>query len=183
MSQVMADTRQARFEAVYRAHYEALRRYSLRRAESPEAAEEVVADTFLVCWRRLDDVPPDPLPWLYGVARRTLANQRRAATRAAATSERARRERSTSATGRDPADVLAGGESVLHALRGLSAKEREAIMLVAWEGLDGAAAARAAGCSRLAFGTRLYRARRRIAALLTEDEPCSAAPRPMETTP
>jgi RNA polymerase sigma-70 factor (ECF subfamily) len=179
----MQDNRQARFEAVYRAHYEAVRRYAVRRTDSLEAAEEVVADTFLVCWRRLAEVPAEPLPWLYGVARRTLANQRRAAGRATATLERARQDRSASTTDRDPADVLAGGEAVRRVLGGLSATEREAIMLVAWEGLHGAEAARAAGCSRLAFGTRLYRARRRMASLLADEEHLAAFPRPMETTP
>ena len=47
-----------------------------------------MAETFLVAWRRLDDVPADALPWLYGVARRVLANQRRSADRGAALERR-----------------------------------------------------------------------------------------------
>jgi RNA polymerase sigma-70 factor, ECF subfamily len=65
-----------RFEELFRSNYRAVLAYALRRAD-PETADEVVADTFLVCWRRLDEVPARALPWLLGVARRCLANRRR----------------------------------------------------------------------------------------------------------
>src|ERR671937_2117857 len=65
-----------RFEQIYGEHREAVRAFVRRRA--PESVvEDVVSETFLVCWRRLDRVPDEPLPWLYAVARKTLANQRR----------------------------------------------------------------------------------------------------------
>src|SRR3712207_3119084 len=71
-----------RFEEIYRRYRGAVAAYARRRA-SASTAEDVVAETFLVCWRRLDGVPDEPLPWLYAVARKTLANQRRAAAREA----------------------------------------------------------------------------------------------------
>jgi RNA polymerase sigma factor (sigma-70 family) len=65
-----------RFEQIYAEHREAVRAYVRRRA--PETAvDDVVSDTFLVCLRKIDRVPPEPLPWLYAVARKTLANERR----------------------------------------------------------------------------------------------------------
>src|SRR5213080_2579461 len=65
-----------RFEQIYQEHREAVRAYVRRRA--PESVvDDVVADVFVVCLRRIDDVPRNALPWLYGVARRTLANERR----------------------------------------------------------------------------------------------------------
>ena len=76
----MEPTRNERFERIFREHYAAVRSYALRRAPS-DMAPDVVAETFLVAWRRLDDVPADPLPWLYGVARRVLANARRSTDR------------------------------------------------------------------------------------------------------
>ena len=76
----MSPTRQARFEALFNEHYEAVHRYALRRAEPP-LAEEVVNEAFLVAWRRLDTVPEEPLPWLYGTAKHVLANRRRDAAR------------------------------------------------------------------------------------------------------
>jgi RNA polymerase sigma-70 factor (ECF subfamily) len=73
-------TRNEGFESLFRDHYAAVRGYALRRAPR-DMAPDVVAETFLVAWRRLDDVPADALPWLYGVARRVLANARRSADR------------------------------------------------------------------------------------------------------
>ena len=68
--------REARFTHIYDAHYSAVRAYAWRRR--PDAADDVVAETFTVAWRRLDDVPPEALPWLIGVARKVLHNLRRA---------------------------------------------------------------------------------------------------------
>jgi RNA polymerase sigma-70 factor, ECF subfamily len=160
----------AKFERLFRAHVAAVRAYALRRTDAA-TAEDVVADTFLVCWRRLDAVPENALPWLYGVARRALANRRRAARRADAVAARA-----VAAAG---SGVSAGREElagVLQAMTRLSERDREVLRLDAWEGLDGADGARAAGCSVSAYRVRLHRARRRLAVLL-EDE--SAAPQLM----
>src|SRR5947199_1058536 len=66
-----------RFDEIYRSHVDAVYAYARRRS-SQQVAEEVTAETFLVCWRKLDRLPAEPLPWLYGVARKTLANARRA---------------------------------------------------------------------------------------------------------
>jgi RNA polymerase sigma-70 factor, ECF subfamily len=165
----MAGARDERFEVLFRENYPAVRAYALRRA-SRDAAQDVVADTFLVAWRRLDDVPADALPWLYGVARRVLANQRRSADRSAALEERL--THAAPPTGMaDPADRSADAEILRLALGRLSEPSREALMLVAWQGLSGARAAQAAGCSRTAFAVRLHRARARLAAELAALEP------------
>jgi RNA polymerase sigma-70 factor (ECF subfamily) len=76
----------SRFEALYREHYAAVLAYARRRI--PGRADDVVSETFLVAWRRLDDVPSDGLPWLYGVARRVVADVRRSAGRQQALAER-----------------------------------------------------------------------------------------------
>ena len=73
--------RERRFEAVAREVYEPLQRYLRRRANADDAGD-VLADSLLTIWRRIDDVPADdPLPWCYGVARRSLANHRRGRSR------------------------------------------------------------------------------------------------------
>ena len=153
----------AAFEAVFREHVGAVHAYALRRSDAA-TADEVVADTFLVCWRRFDRVPDDALPWLYAVARRCLANRLRAGRR-----EQARTGPAV-ATPADPtADAYeqrARTREVLAALAELPPKEREALQLCAWEGLSPAAAARVAGCTAAAFRVRLHRARRRLSVAL-----------------
>jgi RNA polymerase sigma-70 factor, ECF subfamily len=151
---------QARFDALYREHAGEVRRYVRRRWDT-QSADDVVADVFVVAWRRLGDVPDDPLPWLLGVARRTLANRRRSDAR-----EHALRDRITAeqfrATATGETDARAG-EAVWVALSTLSERDREALLLVAWEGLSTARAARVVGVRANTFAARLYRARRRFA--------------------
>jgi RNA polymerase sigma-70 factor (ECF subfamily) len=74
------DDRRARFEALFAAHHAAVRGYVVRRSAGT-ALDDAVADTFLIAWRRLDELPEPALPWLLDVARRVLADQRRAARR------------------------------------------------------------------------------------------------------
>jgi RNA polymerase sigma-70 factor (ECF subfamily) len=160
-------TAQERFEQIYRAHHAAVSAYARRRAR-PDLAEEVVAETFLVCWRRLDAVPDEPLPWLYAVARKTLANARRAA------------ERRPEAAG--TLDVAAAEQLrdrvLAQALRQLSEHDRELLLLVAWEGLSLGEAATVLGCAPVACRVRFLRAKRRLAARLAELDPDAPLPRP-----
>jgi len=161
-----SDIPSALFEALYGDCYASVHAYALRRAD-PDTAQEVVADTFLTAWRRFDEVPHPPLPWLYGVARRTLANARRTRLRAQALVERAAPARTPPSD--DAAERLGESEMIRAALMGLSERDREALMLVAWEDLEPADAARAAGCSRPTFAVRLHRARRRLAHALVSE--------------
>jgi RNA polymerase sigma factor (sigma-70 family) len=153
-----------RFEALFERFHPEVRAYVLRRA--PQAiVEDVVSDTFLVTWRALDSVPDEPLPWLYGVARRTLANHRRAQLRSAALG--ARLTRTLVPPPDQEAPVSEQVEPRLRdALLALTVREREALLLVAWEGLSPAQAASALGCSSAAFRVRLHRARGHLAQML-----------------
>ena len=54
---VAAAARHRRFEAVYAEHRARVLGYVLRRAESADDAADVIGETFLVLWRRLDDAP------------------------------------------------------------------------------------------------------------------------------
>jgi RNA polymerase sigma factor (sigma-70 family) len=159
--------RRGAFEELFAAHYWAVRGYVLRRAPSA-AAEDVVAETFLVAWRRVDTIGEDPLPWLLGVARRILANQQRGERRRGALTDRLQGLLPGQAPDWEPPAAMSDELTV--AMVRLSPQEREALLLVAWEGLDGARAARAAGCSPVAFRARLHRARRRVAAALADSE-------------
>jgi RNA polymerase sigma-70 factor (ECF subfamily) len=154
--------RRARFEALYERHQAVVRSYAVRRS-APAGVEDVVADTFLVVWRRLEEVPEPELPWLLGVARRVLGDQRRAATRRRSLTERLTREVPETRGWLPPAGLspeLAG------ALCALTEHEREALLLVAWDGLTPRDAAIVVGCSSTAFRVRLHRARERVVAQL-----------------
>ena len=166
-----------RFVALWESCAHRVHAYATRHVGA-NAAEEVVAETFLVAWRRLKDVPGDPLPWLIVVARNTIANARRSTYRARtleAELTRLAEAAAPSATGPEPAVV--DRDVMLRGLARLTAVEREALLLVAWDGLTAAQAAAAAGCSTTAFYVRLHRARRRLAGLV-DDPPAEAPPSP-----
>jgi RNA polymerase sigma-70 factor (ECF subfamily) len=152
--------RTTRFEDLFDRHAGRVFGYAARRS-SPEVANEVVAETFLVAWRKLDAVPEEALPWLLNVAGKVLANRRRTEDRRSALLLR----RGSSLVGRpgpDPADAVSTRLLVEEALGRLPPAEREAVTLVAWDGLDVAEAAIVAGCSRATFAVRLHRARRKL---------------------
>lgn len=144
-----------RFEEIYARHREAVTAYVRRRA--PESVvDDVVSETFLVCWRKLDHVPDEPLPWLYAVARKTLANTRRTQTRQAI--------RPVGSGFVEPAPV---GDNALAAAFGrLSERDREVLRLVAWEALSMRDAATVLGCTPVTCRVRFHRARQRLAAHL-----------------
>ncbi len=164
----MEDERRSRFVALYEDHVDAVMSYCLRHLV-PTNAEDAVSDTFLIAWRKLDDVPHDCRGWLIVTARNTIRNRYRTQTRALALAERLQQITRLAA---DPADVTAERRAdLLTALESLTDDEREAILLVSWDGLTGAEAARALGCSHGALRVRVHRARQKMAAALGDTAP------------
>jgi RNA polymerase sigma-70 factor (ECF subfamily) len=168
----MTQSAEERFQEIYRRHVDAVSAYARRRAPA-DLVEDVVADTFLVCWRRLERVPDEPLPWLFAVARRTLANQRRASAR-----------RPTPPTAEISANHLPfEGDPVLGvAFSQLSERDREVLRLVAWEGLSLREAATVLGCAPVSGRVRFHRAKRRLAGRLEELKAESTATQPRPRT-
>ncbi len=165
----MSDEEERRFTELYRRHYVDVLRYVRRRLD-PEATGDVVAETFLVAWRRLDRVPEDPLPWLYGVARNAVANRRRATGRQDRLQQRVRDPAAgTRMHEPDHAEQTTEALRISGALAQLSSQDQDAVRLVTWERLSIKDAASALGCSRVAMAVRLHRARRRLAELLSAD--------------
>jgi RNA polymerase sigma factor (sigma-70 family) len=157
-----------RLRRLYTLHGRLVLAYTLRRTASAEDAADAVAETFLVAWRRLDSIPSDEaLPWLYGVARRVLANQRRAAHRRVRLAERLRQELPAAIQAIDP--PVASNGPVMAALRRLSADDQEILLLAAWEQLAPNEIAEVLGVSRIAARSRLHRARQRLADRTAED--------------
>lgn len=153
------------FEHAYLDCYAAVQRYVARRV-APEAVQDVVADTFLTAWRRYGQLQGEPLPWLLGIARRTAANHRRGGARRDALRERLRSEPASSA----PQRFDDGDPHVAAALATLSERDREALTLVAWDGLEHRVAATVMGCSTGAFTVRMHRARRKLERALASEE-------------
>ncbi|WP_433224681.1 RNA polymerase sigma factor [Microtetraspora malaysiensis] len=157
-----------RFVDVYERAYEPILGYVLRRCRDPEDAADVVAETFTVAWRRIDELPEgdEARLWLYGVARRVLANHRRGELRREQRTE-ALREHLASLPAvthtRSPEEDFS---PVGRVFRALPDGDRELLSLVAWERLDTRQLATALGISRNAVRIRLYRARRRFARAL-----------------
>jgi RNA polymerase sigma-70 factor (ECF subfamily) len=150
-----------RFERVFAEHSRSVFAYAARRA--PERADDVVAETFAVAWRRFDELPPDVEPWLYGVARRALAGQWRSQSRQSALVSRLV-DVAPAASGDDEADH----SDLYEALGRLGETDREALLLTYWEGLEPERAAAVLEISRDALNQRVHRARQRLRALCQE---------------
>lgn len=166
---------QARFERLYDECAAAILGYALRRTTSPADAADVMANTFLVAWRRLEDVPEGDRAklWLYGTARRVLANHHRSQRR-----QNRLLSRLAANVGRELADYVAEARTDLReeselgdlrlAFERLREPDREVLALVAWEGLSTAEIARVLHCTTGAARVKLHRARRRFVVALND---------------
>lgn len=151
------------FTAAYRAHYRQVYAYAVARA-GRQLADEIVAETFLVAWRRFPAMPrAAPLPWLLAVARNVVRERYRAEVRQhALAAEMQAWITEDELSVADVADGVAERAAVLAALAKLSDGDRELLTLVAWHGLAPGQAARVVGCSTASYFVRLHRARRRL---------------------
>jgi RNA polymerase sigma factor (sigma-70 family) len=162
-----------RFAELFRRHAPPLQRYVVRRL-GPDAADDVVAETFLLAFRqrdRYDLTRPDARPWLYGIATNLIGRHRRA---------EIRQYRAFARTGADPvtesftdqvdARVSAGtaGRPLAAALAGLPAAHRDTLLLVAWGELSYEEVATALGVPVGTVRSRLSRARSRLRRTLRE---------------
>ena len=152
-----------RFEAVYVLVREPLVRYLARRC-AVDAVEDLFVEVLTVLWRRIETVPiGGEVPWALGVARRTIANHRRAHGRAA----RLLVKLTLLEPGVDPGPEPRGGDLDLdRALEQLRTDDREILRLFAWEQLTTAEIAVVLGISSNAAGVRLHRAKERLRAAL-----------------
>jgi RNA polymerase sigma-70 factor, ECF subfamily len=201
--------RRLRFELLYAKHAPAVKAYVLRRSDA-STADDVVAEVFVVCWRRFEEIPIDPQPWLFGIARRVLSTQRRGERRRVALQHRLAHTAGHSAapvpgelSGEMPGGLnseerngfadaiprmgdgaLAGiaDTGLAAALARLSDGDRELLLLIAWEGLSPAEAASVLGVKPATARVRLLRARRRLTQALSRErpDPTTCSPLSME---
>lgn len=163
------EARRRRFEEIYAANCSAITGYVLRRTQNPDDAADVIAETFLTCWRRLGEVPGggDARLWLYGTARRVLANHYRGERRRMALADLLRADLVAAYRVRERSSELT---EISDAFRGLSAADQELLALAAWEGLATGEIAAVLGCSPNAVRIRRHRARRRFTTLLAIEQ-------------
>jgi RNA polymerase sigma factor (sigma-70 family) len=169
--QLSRELAERRFAQLYDAANAEILAYAIRRASNHEDAADVVADTFLVAWRRLAEVPPGPAAklWLFGVARRALSNQRRGELRRERLAGEMREELRRRLP--DPRhDEDAERAATMAALARLEERDREILLLAGWEELEPREIAVVLGISAISARSRLHRARRRLRVALAAGE-------------
>ena len=170
----MALHTEAEFTLLYRANYSDVLRFVRRRAH-PLNVDDIVGETFLAAWRRRNELPTDPRPWLFGAARNVMLNSARGANRQTAVAVKIAQSASESSAFPDVDTRV----DVQDAWGALSAGDQEVLALHVWEDLSAKDAAAVLGCSRAAYAMRLTRAKRQLASLL---EVASTAPITLVTT-
>lgn len=178
-----ATAREARLEAWFRAYGDRVLAYLLHRTDA-HTAQDVLQEVFVTAFRKHDEVPDPPLGWLFGTARRLLANTVRAERRRTRLGDRLAvetRVHDLPGPDDDPVGDLVvaphGDDQLAEALATLSGADREVLTLGTWYGLDADEAATALGCSRAAYRVRAHRARRRLAdALVAVGHPRATGP-------
>ncbi|GAA2598328.1 RNA polymerase sigma factor [Actinomadura fulvescens] len=164
------------FAAVFDRHSDEVYRYVARRL-GPEAAEDIVADTFLTAFRKrggYDVSRPDARPWLYGIATNLIRTHRRAEVRRNRALARSREpEVAESFDERSAARVTAERlQPRLAAVLGrLSTAERDLLLLIAWADLTYEEAAQALGVPMGTVRSRLHRIRKKLRRALGGDDP------------
>ncbi|RHA43547.1 RNA polymerase sigma factor [Cellulomonas rhizosphaerae] len=159
----------AEFEALFRAVAPGVRRF-VARTVGPDAADDVVNETFATVWRRWSELPCDEgmrRAWIYKTAHYECGHALRSRGRRQRTADRV-------AAGRhvlpDETERVLGDDRVTRLLADLPATDRDALELVVWGGLTPSEAAFALGCSPTAMRARLMRARRRVEKALGDEQ-------------
>jgi RNA polymerase sigma-70 factor, ECF subfamily len=163
MTEGVKDDDAQRFTALYREHHTRVRDFARRRVGA-DVAQEIVAETFLVAWRRIDAVPAVATPWLYRVALYEIANARRRQAKADRIHVALLESHSVAENGEET-DAGDLARRVASAFATLEQRDQEVLRLAAWERLSAADGAAVLGCSVPAYRMRLHRARNRLAVL------------------
>jgi phosphoribosylaminoimidazole-succinocarboxamide synthase len=155
------------FEVFYREHFDAVRRFVVRRVGDPHLAADVIADVFVAALSSATAYRPEqgePIRWLYGVARNVVAAERRRSARermaVRRVSGRALLDADDLADLIERIDAEAASRELYEAMDRLSDDDRGLLELVALDGLATREAARIVGLTQVTARVRLHRARR-----------------------
>lgn len=158
----------AEFRSLYERSLSGIYRFVVRSLPLQRGdADDLVADIYLVAWRRINDVPepPEDVLWVYGVARNVISQHRRAAGRKGNLAHALASQRQT------PTFEVELDTRVLEAIENLPVSQHEVIQLVTWEGMSLQDAALVLGCSTNAVKVRLHRAKRMLRSRMGIPEP------------
>jgi RNA polymerase sigma-70 factor (ECF subfamily) len=158
---VDAQTRRDRFEELAPDLIEPVRRFLARRTDAA-TADDVLSETLLVCWRRLEEVPEEPVPWAYAVARRCLANAERGARRQQRVAARISVVDPPRETVPGPGEEPGPDHRLADAMAALRAEDAELLRLWAWEQLGPGEIAVVLDITANAASIRLHRAREKL---------------------
>lgn len=166
----MPSADEVKFKALYQAHARSVLGYALRRTTSPSDAADVVAETMLIAWRRIDVAPDEPetILWLYGVARNVVANTDRSQRRQTRLASKLASQLDDIVDDPQVADPQLAG-AVAAAMRTLTTTEREVFTLTAAEQLSPAEIALVLDLKQNTVRTHLHRARKKLRSRLAID--------------
>ena len=161
---------EVKFRSAYEAHARTLLGYALRRTATPADAADVVAETMLTAWRRIDVVPdePDTILWLYGAARKVIANGDRTHRRHLRLTEKLRAQLDEVLEDLPMPDPALAAQ-VARAMEALTTVEREVLTLTATELLSPAEIAVVLNMKQNTVRTHLHRARKKLRVVLATD--------------
>ncbi|MBG0564272.1 RNA polymerase sigma factor [Actinoplanes aureus] len=168
----MKPDREGRFRALYADNHADVLRFARRRVH-PSHAEDVVADAFLVAWRRLEEAPPragDARAWLFGIARNCLLNTNRGLGRQDTLAVRIAEAAPPAETGAAEDEAAAQRLDLAAAWKRLTAGEQEALALTVFDNLTSPQAGRVLGITAASYRLRLLRARRALRGHLHQAE-------------
>lgn len=140
-----------------------------RRHVGNEEAHDVVAETFLIAWRRWSEVPQPAIGWLIVTARQVMSNRVRSIRRQQALADRIALLDEVAAYAADTADLALSRREALERLARLDEQHREALLLISWDGLTNDEAAEVLSIKPAAFRRRLSRARAALLAPVRVD--------------
>jgi len=170
---------------MYEENYDAMRDYCLRRLPSDDA-NDALAETFLVAWRRLDDVPTGEQArlWLFGVARRVVSTTQRGNRRRFRLTAKSMAQADTGAVTIDTETVVVRRSEdarLLQAIGTLRPSDQELIRLKAWEELSHSDIGEVLGISSHAVDMRLNRALKKVGKVMRPSKlKMLDSPRPVE---
>ena len=149
------------FEEFYEDTIDTVTSYLLRRCD-PSDAQDVISEAYVIAWRKHAHNAPNPIGYLLLTARRVLDRTRRGQASHEVIAERLSRLMSRS--GPSAEDVAVRRREVAEALAALSDLDREALLLMAWDGLSSNDAGLVLGLSAGAVRVRVHRARQHLIA-------------------